>query len=74
MDKESTMKVDIFVGVTTRPWNRDAFRVVTVVIIIVVMVIAAKAGIPVPDVIGLSAAAAGTAGIRAALPPAGGRL
>jgi hypothetical protein len=62
------MKVDFSIRVTTRPWNRDAFRVVTVVIIIVVMVIAVRAGIPVPDVITLSAAAAGAVGIRAALP------
>jgi hypothetical protein len=62
------MKVDLSIGVTTRPWNRDAFRVVTVVIIIFVMVIATKAGIPVSDLITLSAAAAGAAGIQAALP------
>lgn len=62
------MKVDFSVGVSTRPWSRDGLRVVTLVIIIIVMLLAAKAGIPVPDVITLTAAAAGTAGFRAALP------
>jgi hypothetical protein len=55
-------------GATARPWGRDALRVVGVVVIVIVMVIAAKAGITVPDVITLVAAAALAAEGRPALP------
>jgi hypothetical protein len=74
------VKADFSFCVTSGPWSPEAARGLVVIIIIVVSLAAWKAGVAVPDVITLMAAAACEAGRltapapgRPALPPAAGR-